>query len=101
MLEEVRYPETRNQEVNGMRAIEVTGVVDEHGNLSLNEPMPEVAPGEVRIIILYPDQPEATEHDPDDTPVEEVKASLRRALQQAVSGQRIPLDQMWEGIDAE
>ncbi|BAU10190.1 hypothetical protein LEP3755_06700 [Leptolyngbya sp. NIES-3755] len=84
-----------------MRAVEVTGMVDEQGNLSLNEPLPTAAPGEVRIIILYPDQAETPEQDPDDTPVKEIKASLRRALQQATSGQRIPLDQMWEGIDAE
>uniref|UniRef100_B8HSX7 Uncharacterized protein n=1 Tax=Cyanothece sp. (strain PCC 7425 / ATCC 29141) TaxID=395961 RepID=B8HSX7_CYAP4 len=39
------------------------------------------------------------EPDLDDTPVEEVKASLRRALQQAVAGERIPLAQLW--VDAE
>jgi hypothetical protein len=39
------------------------------------------------------------EHDPDDTPLEEVKASLRRALQESKSGQRIPIAQMWDGID--
>jgi hypothetical protein len=38
-------------------------------------------------------------HDPDDTPLEEVKASLRRALQESKSGQRIPIAQMWDGID--
>lgn len=36
--------------------------------------------------------------DPDDTTVEEVKASLRKALQQASSGRRLPLSQMWEDI---
>jgi hypothetical protein len=84
-----------------MRAVEVTGVVDEQGNLSLNEPVPLIAQGVVRVIILYPEQTEESEQDPDDTSVEDIKASLRRALQQATSGQRIPLSQMWEGIDAE
>lgn len=84
-----------------MRAVEVTGVVDEQGNLSLNEPVPLIAQGVVRVIILYPEQTEESEQDPDDTSVENIKASLRRALQQATSGQRIPLSQMWEGIDAE
>jgi plasmid maintenance system antidote protein VapI len=32
---------------------------------------------------------------------EDVKASLRRALEQATSGQRLPLSQMWDGIDNE
>ncbi len=101
MRREVRYPEASDPEINQMRAIEITGVVDEQGNLSLNEPMPTVTPGEVRIIILYSDQLPVTESDPDDTPVEEIKSSLRRALQQAVSGQRIPLAQMWDGIETE
>lgn len=84
-----------------MKAVEVTGIVDEQGNLSLHEPVPIVAHGTVRVIILYPEDAEEFEQDPDDTPIEEVKASLRRALQQANSGQRIPLSQMWEGTDAE
>ncbi len=80
-----------------MKAIEVTGKIDANGNLVLDEPIRETTyPHQVRIIVLVP---EATEvEDPDDTPVEEVKASLRRALQQASSGQRLPLSQMWEGI---
>ncbi|AFY61399.1 hypothetical protein [Synechococcus sp. PCC 6312] len=85
-----------------MRAVEVTGVVDAQGNLSLQEPVPLRVRGAVRVIILYPEQTEDFEEDADDTSVvEEIKASLRRALQQATSGQRIPLSQMWAGIDAE
>lgn len=84
-----------------MKAVEVTGIVDEQGNLSLNEPVPLISQGVVRVIILYSEQTEESEQDPDDTSVEDIKASLRRALQQANSGQRIPLAQMWEGIDAE
>lgn len=84
-----------------MRAVEITGVVDEQGNLSLNEPVPLIAQGVVRVIILYSEQTEESEQDQDDTSVEDIKASLRRALQQATSGQRIPLSQMWQGIDAE
>jgi hypothetical protein len=84
-----------------MRAVEVTGVVDEQGNLSLSEPVPLIVQGAVRVIILYSEQVEESEQDPDDTPVEDIKASLRRALQQATSGQRISLSQMWDGIDAE
>lgn len=83
-----------------MRAIEVTGTVDEQGNLSLSEPVPGFAQGKVRVIILYSEASEM-EHDPDDTPIDDVKASLRRALQEARSGQRIPLSQMWQGIDPE
>ena len=50
------------------------------------------------MIILESDE---VEFDPDDTTVEEVKASLRRALQEYKEGKTIPLEEMWEGIDAE
>ncbi|MEH1766341.1 MAG: hypothetical protein V7L27_23965 [Nostoc sp.] len=85
-----------------MKAIEVTGRIDSQGNLVLDEPIQGTAyPHQVRVIVLVPEQAETEEVDPDDTPVEEIKASLRRALQQAKTGQRLPLSQMWEGIDAE
>lgn len=85
-----------------MKAIEVTGKIDAEGNLILDEPILGLTDHhQVRVIVLVPEQPEIEEVDPDDTPVEEIKASLKRALQQAKAGQRIPLSQMWEGIDAE
>jgi hypothetical protein len=80
-----------------MKAIELTGTVDDRGNLSLDEPILVSANSRVRVIILCSE--EAIEIDSDDTPIEEVKASLKRALQEARSGQRIPISQMWESID--
>lgn len=84
-----------------MKAIEVTGTLDEKGHLSLDYPIENLSPSRVRVIVLYPEVAEEVETDPDDTPIAEVKASLRRALKQAKSGQRIPLSEMWEGIDVE
>ena len=81
-----------------MKAIELTGTVDDRGNLSLDEPVLVSANSRVRVIILCPEESSETT-DTDDTPIEEVKASLRRALHEAKSGQRIPLSQMWETID--
>ncbi len=80
-----------------MRAIEITGKIDEKGELLLDEPLEVRRVNEVRVIVLF----EENGDDPDDTPVEEIKASLRRALQEAKEGKRIPISQMWEGIDAE
>jgi hypothetical protein len=34
--------------------------------------------------------------DPDDTPLENIKESLRKALKEASAGQRIPFSQAWE-----
>jgi len=79
-----------------MKAIEVTGKIDQEGNLILDQPIQGTAyPHQVRVIVLFPEQEET-----EDTPTSEVKASLRRALEQAKTGQRLPLSQMWEGIDA-
>jgi hypothetical protein len=82
-----------------MKAIEATGTLDEQGHLSLDQPVVDSAPGRVRVIILYSEQNDEEEQDLDDTPLDEVKNSLRRALQEAKSGQRIPISQMWDGID--
>lgn len=84
-----------------MKAIEVTGTVDDKGNLSLDQPVAIAAHSRVRVIVLYSeDSVGKEEQDLDDTSLEEVKASLRRALEESRSGQRIPIAQMWEGIDA-
>lgn len=84
-----------------MRAVEVSGTVDRQGHLLLDQPIDVDISSRVRVIVLFSESVQDLEDDPDDTPIEEVKASLRRAFQQAKAGQRIPLDQMWEGIDAE
>jgi len=39
--------------------------------------------------------------DPDDTPNEVAIAGIRQGFKEALSGQLIPLAQMWEGIDVE
>ncbi len=84
-----------------MRAVEVTGTIDRQGNLLLDHPFDVDRSSRVRVIVLFSEPSEPQEEDPDDTPIEEIKASLKRAFQQAKAGQRIPIEQMWEGIDAE
>ncbi len=39
-----------------MKAIEVTGTVDEQRRLHLDEPLPVDGPGRVRVIILIPEE---------------------------------------------
>jgi hypothetical protein len=84
-----------------MKAVEVTGTLDEKGQLLLDQPIENFTPSPVRVIVLFPESAEATEPAPDDTPIEEVKASLRIALQQAKSGQTRPISELWERIDGE
>jgi hypothetical protein len=82
-----------------MKAIEVTGKIDQQGNLVLDEPIQGTTyPHQVRVIVLVPEEAEV---DPDDTPVEDIKVSLRRALHQAKTGQTRPISELWDRIDAE
>jgi hypothetical protein len=90
-----------------MKALEVTGTIDHQGHLLLDRPLDvNISDQEsyrVRVIVLFPEAiaPQEPEDDPDDTPIDEIKASLKRAFLQAKAGQRIPIAQMWDGIDAE
>jgi hypothetical protein len=84
-----------------MRAVEATGTIDREGHLLLDQPFGEDIASRVRVIVLFSEPVQELDDDPDDTPIEEVKASLKRAFQQAKAGQRIPFEKMWDGIDAE
>ena len=83
-----------------MKAYEVTGTIDENGQLILDHPMEKVImPSRVRVIILFNESTDELESDPDDTPVEDIKESLRKALKQVKTGQTNPISQLWDGID--
>ena len=82
-----------------MKAFEVTGMIDEKDQLIFDRPLTLDNPGPVGIILLLPEPTDEAEDDPDDTPVAEVKASLKRSLQEAKAAQRIPLSLRWEGMD--
>lgn len=84
-----------------MRAVEVAGTIDRQGHLLLDQPINVDISSRVRVIILFAEPTQELADDPDDTPIDEIKASLKRAFQQAKAGQRIPLEQMWDGIDVE
>jgi hypothetical protein len=84
-----------------MRAVEGMGTIDREGHLLLDEPFDVDISGRVRVIVLFSEPVQELKDDPDDTPIEEVKASLKRAFQQAKAGQTRPISEMWDGIDAE
>ena len=84
-----------------MRAVEVTGTIDRQGNLLLDHPFDVDRSSRVRVIVLFPEPSEPQEQDPDDTPIEEIKASLKRAFQQAKAGQTRSISELWDRIDAE
>ena len=83
-----------------MRAVEATGTIDREGHLLLDQPFGEDIASRVRVIVLFSEPVQDLEDDPDDTPIEEVKASLKRAFQQAKAGQTRPISELWDRIDA-
>ncbi|OKH55703.1 hypothetical protein NIES2101_02545 [Calothrix sp. HK-06] len=82
-----------------MKAVEVNASIDQNGNLILDEPIQtEYNSNRVRVIVLFTEQ---EENDPDDTPIEDVKASLKRGFEPFKAGQTRLISEIWSRIDAE
>ncbi len=82
-----------------MEAVKVMGTIDERGHLTLDQPLELVENSRVEVIILVQDAlPISAE---EDTPKEEVLADLRQAWREALTGQAIPVAQLWEAFDDE
>ena len=82
-----------------MKAIKLMATVDEQGSLSLDRPLSILQNSRVEVIVLIP---ETVDLDEDDTPIEsreEILADFRQAWHEAMTGQTIPLSQLWEGIE--
>jgi hypothetical protein len=81
-----------------MKAIETTATIDETGRLTLDQSLGVSKPQRVRVIVLmYEDEDSKT----DETHTETVIEGIRQGLREALSGQTIPLTEMWEGIDVD
>jgi len=81
-----------------MKAIETTATINENGELTLDKSLEVTKPQRVHIIVLLSEEDEI---DPDETPTEIVIEGIRQGLHEALTGQTLPLSEMWEGIDAE
>jgi len=67
----------------------------------LNLVLPEdITEGTYQVVIVMNPQPDH-EFDNDDTPDQIILEGIREGLKQAITGDTIPLSQMWEGIDVE
>jgi ATP-dependent exoDNAse (exonuclease V) alpha subunit len=77
-----------------MKALKVTGKINEEGQLTLDHPLTTDKNSRVEIIVLIP------EADTLDEPSQaEVLADLRQAWHEAMTGQTIPVAQLWEDLD--
>ena len=75
-----------------MKAIETTGKIDDRGMLYIDRPLAVASHSHVRIIVLVP---EDTDIDPDDDPTETVLEALQQGFHEAITGQTLPLSQLW------
>lgn len=79
-----------------MKAIKVMATIDNQGQLCVDEPLELERDSRVEVIVLIP---EVTEINEEEQPKETILADFRQAWREAMTGQTIPVAQIWEGID--
>ena len=79
-----------------MKAIEVKATVNELGQLSLDKPLTLAKRSRVRVIVLVSEQ-----YTDDEEVYESASESFRQGWYDAITGNTIPVSQLWEGIDEE
>ncbi|MEI2580925.1 type II toxin-antitoxin system RelN family antitoxin [Scytonema sp. PRP1] len=84
-----------------MKAIEGMGTVDEEGQLSLDVPLNVDKHTRVRVIVLLPEEVEKENNQEDEEISESAAESFRQGWYDAMTGNTLPVSQVWEGIDAE
>ncbi|HIK12132.1 MAG TPA: hypothetical protein IGS52_18055 [Oscillatoriaceae cyanobacterium M33_DOE_052] len=79
-----------------MKKVKVMGTINEQGQLSLDQPLEFMKNSRVEVTVRLQEEPELEEYD---TPNETIIADFRQAWQEAMTGQTIPVSQLWEGIE--
>ena len=77
-----------------MKALKVMATINEQGQLTVDCPLITDKNSRVEVIVLIPE-----EADLDDKSQAEVLADFRQAWHEAMTGQTIPVAQLWEGIE--
>ena len=87
-----------------MQAVKVTGIINKDGQLQLDQPLNLAQNSRVEVIVLVQDSV-STENvsspSDTDTPDEEVLSDLRQAWHEAMTGQTIPVSELWDGLEDE
>jgi uncharacterized protein YrzB (UPF0473 family) len=77
-----------------MKALKVMATINEEGQLTLDHPLTTNKHSRVEVIVLIPDEKTS-----DDKSQTEVLADFRQAWHEAMTGQTIPVAQLWEGLE--
>ncbi|WP_375501639.1 hypothetical protein [uncultured Nostoc sp.] len=77
-----------------MKAVKVMATINEQGQLTLDHPLITDKNSRVEVIVLIPE-----EEILNDQSQAEVLADFRQAWHEAMTGQTIPVAQLWEGLE--
>lgn len=78
-----------------VQEIEVTGEIDEQGQLLLPQPLKLDRHTKVRVRITLLEG----DFDPESDSKKQILDDLKESLRQTESGQMLPLSELWDGID--
>ncbi|MGK7946586.1 MAG: hypothetical protein AB4058_19180 [Microcystaceae cyanobacterium] len=76
-----------------MKALKIMATIDEQGQLTLDHPLKIDKNSRVEVIVLIP------EEEAQDTSQSEILADFRQAWHEAMTGQTIPVSELWEGLE--
>jgi len=77
-----------------MKALKVMATINEQGQLTLDHPLITDKNSRVEVIVLIPEEEVLN-----DKSQEEILADLRQAWHEAMTGQTIPVVQLWEELE--
>ncbi len=79
-----------------MKAIKVMGTVDEQGQIALDSPLNIDKKSRVEVIILIPEE---LKSEAGKQSKEALLEDFRQAWQEAMNGDTIPVEQLWEDLE--
>lgn len=77
-----------------MKALKVMANINEQGQLTLDYPLELKTNSRVEVIVLVPEPIDLAE-----SSKAEILADFRQAWHEAMTGQTVPVAQLWEGIE--
>jgi hypothetical protein len=77
-----------------MKALKVMATIDEKGQLTLDRPLITDKNSRVEVIVLIPELSENEE----ELSKEAILKDFRQSWHEAMTGQTIPVTQLWEGL---
>ncbi|XGV96054.1 MAG: hypothetical protein ACAF41_25365 [Leptolyngbya sp. BL-A-14] len=81
-----------------MKALKVMATIDDQGQLMLDHPLLTDKNSRVEVIVLIP---EASEAEAEEQSKSALLQDFRQAWHEAMTGQTIPVTQLWKGLESD